>query len=323
MNEIKELLVKYSKQFECDFFLYDEAFNCVAYTRERLGFRNDNQDKEAVVSFQVGKHDFHIVTDEKENRDYLMVVAIACKNRLEKQREELSIEELIKEAIQDTLTEEELKRCDQHMFEDIYQLYIIKPKQDQERFDDLKEIFFIDDEIVVTMDDKTIVLANQMEPSELYANNMLSDFRKYKLDCSIVFGETIRSASELHQSVKELMDVFLLGQMFYEDKDILSSNDLGVSYLVSKLSQNDLRKISGMWTKNSYELITDFDIEFITTFLSCNLSIYDTANKLVIAEDEVAKNIEKINQKIHLNILNFEDAMKVALLIMMKKRIEE
>ncbi|MEA4874009.1 MAG: hypothetical protein RR598_00770 [Anaerorhabdus sp.] len=323
MNEIQDLLIKYSKQFECDFFLYDESFNCIAYTRERMQFRNDNQDKEAVVSFQVGKHDFHIVTDEKENRDYLMVVAIACKNKLEKKREELSIEELIAEAIQDTLTDDEFKRCDQYLFEDIYQLYIIKPKHNQERFDDMKEIFFIDDELVVTMDDKTIVLANQMQPSEIYANNLINDFKKYNFDCSIVFGETILSAKELHQGVKELMNVFSLGQVFYEEKNVLSSNDLGVSYLVSKLSQNDIRKISDMWTKNNYQLIIDSDIEFVTAFLRCNLSVSVTANELMITDREVENSIKVIQEKIGLNVLNFEDAMKMALLIMMKKRIQE
>lgn len=322
MNEIQELLNKYSKQFECDFFLFDESFTCIAYTRQRIEFRNDNQDKEAVVSFQVGKHDYHIVTDEKENRDYLMVVAIACKNKLEKFREQLTLDKLLVEAIQDKLTDEEYARCNRLIIEDIYQLYLINVTKNSEKFDELKEIFFIDDEYVVTIDNRTLVLANQMNPSDLYAKGLMEDLKKYDIECSIIYGETIHKTEELHTGYVELLDAEQLSQIFYQDKKLVSSNDLGIPYLVSKISRDDIDKILQVWNSDNLEL-TENEIDFSESFMKNNLDFQETVDELSISQVEGNKLVEIIHQKTKLNIRNFNDAMKMNLILTMRKRREE
>ena len=180
-------------------------------------------------------------------------------------------------------------------------------------------------DFVTAVDEKHVIVVRGVEVTEGY-----SDMEKYALHiksmleaegirgCHIAYGTIISDIKEVSKSYKEAQLALDVGKIFFEDKDVIAYNTLGIGRLIYQLPV----PLCKMFIREIFEGKSpdDFDEETLTTinkFFENSLNVSETSRQLYIHRNTLVYRLDKIQKSTGLDLRVFEDAItfKIALMV--------
>ena len=130
----------------------------------------------------------------------------------------------------------------------------------------------------------------------------------------IAYSDIFTDVSLLSKEYYELNQALTISLIFYSDKKIISSSDLGAGELIYNIP----RSVCEKFLKNHMcEAIDDESMQLVSTFLRHNLSIAETSRYMHMHRNTLVYRIEQIEKKYGIDIKTFEGAslFNIAILI--------
>lgn len=205
---------------------------------------------------------------------------------------------------------------------------IIEPKNPDETLvlETLKGIYATSTKDFVTVvDEGHIILVKSLEDGESYKE--LNDIAKSIVDVvnteamvnvRVAYGTIVSEIKNVSKSYKEAGMALDVGRIFYEEKNILAYNELGIGRLIHQLPVS----LCEMFLQEVFsgKAVEQFDEETLSTvhkFFENNLNISETARQLFLHRNTLVYRLEKIQKKTGLDVRVFDDALtfKIALMV--------
>lgn len=180
-------------------------------------------------------------------------------------------------------------------------------------------------DFVTEVDEKNVIIIREVEANEGY-----SDMERYALHlqsileaggvhgCHIAYGTIISDIKEVSKSYKEAQLALDVGKIFFEEKEVIAYNTLGIGRLIYQLPV----PLCKMFIREIFEGKSpdDFDEETLTTinkFFENSLNVSETSRQLYIHRNTLVYRLDKIQKITGLDLRVFEDAItfKIALMV--------
>ena len=205
---------------------------------------------------------------------------------------------------------------------------VIEPKNPEENLvlETLTGIYATNTKDFVTVvDEGHIILVKSLEDAENYKD--LNDVAKSIVDIvnteamvnvRVAYGTIVSEIRDVSKSYKEAGMALDVGRIFYEEKNILAYNELGIGRLIHQLPVS----LCEMFLNEVFsgKAVEQFDEETLSTvhkFFENNLNISETARQLFLHRNTLVYRLEKIQKKTGLDVRVFDDALtfKIALMV--------
>jgi len=178
---------------------------------------------------------------------------------------------------------------------------------------------------VTAVDEKNAIIVREVEANEGYcdmdkqASHILKILDAEGINgCHVAYGTIISDIKEVSKSYKEAQLALDVGKIFFEDKDIIAYNTLGIGRLIYQLPV----PLCKMFIREIFEGKSpdDFDEETLTTinkFFEKSLNVSETSRQLYIHRNTLVYRLDKIQKSTGLDLRVFEDAItfKIALMV--------
>lgn len=179
-------------------------------------------------------------------------------------------------------------------------------------------------DFVTAVDEGHIILVKMLEDREGYRE--LHKIGKYIVDIlnteamvnvRVAYGTIVDEIKDVSKSYKEAGMALDVGRIFYEEKNVLAYNQLGIGRLIHQLPVS----LCDMFLTEIFEgKEIEFDEETLATvhkFFENNLNISETARQLFLHRNTLVYRLEKIQKKTGLDVRVFDDALtfKIALMV--------
>ena len=180
-------------------------------------------------------------------------------------------------------------------------------------------------DFVTAVDEKNVIVVKEVEVGEgycdmeKYAQNMQKTLEmEGVMGCHVAYGTIINDIKEVSKSYKEAHLALDVGKIFFEEKDIIAYNTLGIGRLIYQLPI----PLCKMFIREIFEGKSpdDFDEETLTTinkFFENSLNVSETSRQLYIHRNTLVYRLDKIQKSTGLDLRIFEDAItfKIALMV--------
>ena len=134
----------------------------------------------------------------------------------------------------------------------------------------------------------------------------------------IAYGTTVKEIKEVSRSYKEAKMALDVGKIFFDERDIIAYNELGIGRLIYQLPI----PLCKMFIKEIFggKSPDDFDEETLTTinkFFENSLNVSETSRQLFIHRNTLVYRLDKLQKSTGLDLRVFEDAItfKIALMV--------
>lgn len=178
---------------------------------------------------------------------------------------------------------------------------------------------------VTAVDEKNLILIKSLAEDESYEEldqvaRMLVDMMNTEamIRVRVSYGTIVKEIKEVSKSYKEAKMAMDVGKIFYEEKDIVAYNTLGIGRLIYQLPIN----LCQIFMKEIFgeNIPDDMDEETLTTinkFFENNLNVSETSRQLYVHRNTLVYRIEKLEKATGLDIRVFDDALtfKIALMV--------
>ena len=133
----------------------------------------------------------------------------------------------------------------------------------------------------------------------------------------VAYGTIVNQLRDVSKSYKEAGMALDVGRIFYEQKNVLAYNELGIGRLIHQLPVS----LCDMFLQEVFDgkAVDQFDEETLSTvnqFFQNNLNISETARQLYVHRNTLVYRFEKLQRKFGLDIRAFEDALTFKLAMM-------
>ena len=180
-------------------------------------------------------------------------------------------------------------------------------------------------DFITAVDEKNIIVVKEIGESDSYhdveknANNMLELLKKeVEAEFHIAYGTIINDIKEVSRSYKEAKLALDVGKIFFNERDVIAYNTLGIGRLIYQLPV----PLCKMFIREIFEGKSpdDFDEETLTTinkFFENSLNVSETSRQLYIHRNTLVYRLDKIQKSTGLDLRVFEDAItfKIALMV--------
>lgn len=180
-------------------------------------------------------------------------------------------------------------------------------------------------DFVTAVDEKDIIVVKELGFGESY--NDLEKSAKEMLDIlkaegeeniRIAYGTIVNDIKEVSKSYKEAKMALDVGKIFFDDKNIIAYNTLGIGRLIYQLPI----PLCKMFIREIFEGKSpdEFDEETLTTinkFFENSLNVSETSRQLYIHRNTLVYRLDKLQKSTGLDLRVFEDAItfKIALMV--------
>lgn len=134
----------------------------------------------------------------------------------------------------------------------------------------------------------------------------------------IAYGTVVPEIKEVSRSYKEARMALDVGRIFFEGREVVAYNQLGIGRLIYQLPI----PLCKMYIKEIFgnKSLDDFDEETLTTiqkFFENNLNVSETSRQLFIHRNTLVYRLDKLQKSTGLDLRAFEDAItfKIALMV--------
>ncbi len=180
-------------------------------------------------------------------------------------------------------------------------------------------------DFITAVDEKNIIIVKQVAENSSYseleksAHEMFEILKKEGFDnLHIAYGTIVNDIKEVSKSYKEAKLALDVGKIFFDEKDVIAYNMLGIGRLIYQLPI----PLCKMFIREIFEGKSpdDFDEETLTTinkFFENSLNVSETSRQLYIHRNTLVYRLDKIQKSTGLDLRVFEDAItfKIALMV--------
>lgn len=180
-------------------------------------------------------------------------------------------------------------------------------------------------DFVTAVDEKNVIIIKEVDKNEgyseleKYANHIQSILEAEGVHgCHVAYGTIISDVKEVSKSYKEAQLALDVGKIFFEEKDVIAYNTLGIGRLIYQLPV----PLCKMFIREIFEGKSpdDFDEETLATinkFFENSLNVSETSRQLYIHRNTLVYRLDKIQKSTGLDLRVFEDAItfKIALMV--------
>lgn len=180
-------------------------------------------------------------------------------------------------------------------------------------------------DFITAVDEKNIIVVKELAANEGYkemeqvAKNILEMLQSEgEEDVHVAYGTIVNDIKEVSKSYKEAKLALDVGKIFFNEKDIIAYNTLGIGRLIYQLPI----PLCKMFIREIFEGKSpdDFDEETLTTinkFFENSLNVSETSRQLYIHRNTLVYRLDKLQKSTGLDLRVFEDAItfKIALMV--------
>ena len=181
------------------------------------------------------------------------------------------------------------------------------------------------DDYVTAIDEKNVILVHTLDDDEEYEDmeqvaKLLMDVMNTEVlvKTRISYGTIVRELRELSKSYKEAKMGLDVGKIFYEHRDIIAYNALGIGRLIYQLPVNLCQiYIQEIFGDDIPKELDDEMLMTINKFYHNNLNVSETARQMYVHRNTLVYRIERLKEATGLDIRTFDDALtlKIALMV--------
>jgi len=182
-----------------------------------------------------------------------------------------------------------------------------------------------DQGFVTALDEEHVIVVKELRANESYdkleqsANDMLNILNADSQNrYHIAYGTIVSDIKEVSKSYKEARLALDVGKIFFQEKNVIAYNTLGIGRLIYQLPI----PLCKMFIREIFEGKSpdDFDEETLTTiskFFENSLNVSETSRQLYIHRNTLVYRLDKIQKSTGLDLRVFEDAItfKIALMV--------
>lgn len=180
-------------------------------------------------------------------------------------------------------------------------------------------------DFVTQVDENSVVIIHETESGSAdesirrSAENVLHYLQENGIvDSRIAYGTVVGELKEISHSYKEARMALEVSRIFFEDKDVIAYNQLGIGRLIYQLPIPLCRMFIREIFKDKRP--DEFDEETLTTinkFFENNLNVSETSRQLFIHRNTLVYRLDKLLKSTGLDLRVFEDAItfKIALMV--------
>ncbi len=181
------------------------------------------------------------------------------------------------------------------------------------------------DDYVTAVDEQNVILVHTLEADEEYAD--MEQIAKLLLDvmntevlvnARVSYGTIVKELREISKSYKEAKMGLDVGKIFYEQRDVIAYDSLGIGRLIYQLPVN----LCHMFIQEIFgdDIPKELDEEMLMTvnkFFNNNLNVSETARQMYVHRNTLVYRIERLCEATGLDIRIFDDALtlKIALMV--------
>ncbi|MBQ9464145.1 MAG: helix-turn-helix domain-containing protein, partial [Lachnospiraceae bacterium] len=141
---------------------------------------------------------------------------------------------------------------------------------------------------------------------------------EYRLPARAAYGTIVGELKDVSRSYKEAKMALDVGKIFYEDKNVIAYNNLGIGRLIYQLPVSLCRMfIREIFSNRSPENLDAETLATINKFFENNLNVSETSRQLYIHRNTLVYRLDKLETQTGLDLRVFEDAItfKIALMV--------
>jgi carbohydrate diacid regulator len=137
-------------------------------------------------------------------------------------------------------------------------------------------------------------------------------------DVHISYGTVVNELKEVSRSYKEAKMALDVGKIFFEERDIIAYNELGIGRLIYQLPiplcKMFIHEIFGAVNPDEFDEET---LATINKFFENNLNVSETSRQLFIHRNTLVYRLDKLLKSTGLDLRTFDDAItfKIALMV--------
>lgn len=180
-------------------------------------------------------------------------------------------------------------------------------------------------DFITAVDEKNVIVVREMGANDGYAeaekaaHEMLNALKAEGIEnIHVAYGTIINDIKEVSKSYKEAKLALDVGKIFFNEKDVIAYNTLGIGRLIYQLPI----PLCKMFIREIFEGKSpdDFDEETLVTinkFFENSLNVSETSRQLYIHRNTLVYRLDKIQKSTGLDLRVFEDAItfKIALMV--------
>ncbi len=179
-------------------------------------------------------------------------------------------------------------------------------------------------DFVTAVDEKSVIVVKEIGYNDTYeemnktAKVILDMFKNNNIEVRIAYGTIVSEIKEVSRSYKEAKMALDVGRIFFDDRDIIAYNMLGIGRLIYQLPI----PLCKMFIREIFDGKSpdEFDEETLTTinkFFENSLNVSETSRQLYIHRNTLVYRLDKLQKSTGLDLRVFEDAItfKIALMV--------
>jgi len=137
---------------------------------------------------------------------------------------------------------------------------------------------------------------------------------------NLVETELMMATEQLQSCYEDCQALLALGKIFHNANDIYHNHQQMVERLIYASAPEARLKFLNKYP--GIETLNNEDINTVKQLLVNNLNVAQTARVMYMHRNTLLYRIDKIYQKVNLNVLNFDDAMTLKILIIIKNILQ-
>lgn len=306
-NIVKELLYSYSKYYQICFKL---IVNNIQY------FSNlNNENESTILNFKVkGKE--AVLSCSKENFDeQLKIMSIAISECIQFD----DVYSLFEKGLKEELDNEEKDSFINTYQTNLYSIGLIETNHVSEHlFEVLKSM--ISFPICQIVANKKIAF---LIPKNIDSTLMmeLKDTLEAECYCRVYCSSSsMFELNDLQKAYKEASEYLELMKKYDGSFIYANQKDCFFPYIIDSIEEDKAKLILSKTDTQVFDQMDEELLNTIQVFIRNNLSIAETARQLYLHRNTLIYRLEKILHITGLDIRNFEDAVKMEILLLLKKR---
>ena len=207
-------------------------------------------------------------------------------------------------------------------------VFLIEPKNEGENLvlETLMGLFATGTkDFVTSVDEGHVILIKALENTDSYEqvnhiSRMLVDTLNMEamVGVRVSYGTIVEELKDVSRSYKEADMALEVGRVFYEERNILGYNELGIGRLIHQLPKSLCEMfLQEVFGGNVMEHFEEEELATVYTFFDNNLNISETARQLYVHRNTLVYRLEKIQKKTGLDVIKFDDALmfKIAMMV--------
>lgn len=304
---IEEILKKYEAYYQTSLIL--KWHNRTLYS----GF--DEQGVKSGISFNVGEKEAFLLCKDKNFEQQLNAMIVALKAVMENE----SIDEALKNALNNQLTFDEYELLQEEYNSDSYILLLVQTERACEHLlAVLKNM--LPYAICGLNEYQAVLLLDNKNYKQILME--LKDTLEAELYCriSLAYSKEFTSLNDIQKAYKQAKEYLSLMLKYEPDLSIGNHEQLWLAYFVESIED---KKIEAFLNSQDIENCMNLDEELLNTikvFLQNNLKLAETARQLYLHRNTLIYRLDKIHSLTGLDIRNFDDAIKMEILLLLRKK---